>query len=187
MTFAAASASIGLWHIDRETNQLWATEHCRAIFGLPADTPLTRETFLAAVHPDDRSIAAAALRGTLNSGRSAVTDIRIVYPPDEVRWVRIRAGSNIDGQRASDQVSGMFADITDQKTAEADLELQRQEVAHLMRVTALGELSGAIAHEVNQPLTAILSNAQAALYLLTPESPNFTEIHGALRGYRARG
>ena len=180
MTFAATSASIGLWHIDRETKQLWATEHCRAIFGLPADTPLTRETFLAAVHPDDRSIAAAALRGTLNSGRSAVADIRIVYPPDEVRWVRIRAGSNIDGQRASDQVSGMFADITDQKAAEADLELQRQEVAHLMRVTALGELSGAIAHEVNQPLTAILSNAQAALYLLTPESPNFTEIHGAL-------
>jgi signal transduction histidine kinase len=180
MTFAAISASIGLWHIDRETRQLWATEHCRAIFGFPADTPLTRETFLAAVHPDDRSIAAAALLGTLNSGRSAVTDIRINYPPDAIRWVRIRAGSNIDGERASDQVSGMFADITDQKTAEADLELQRQEVAHLMRVTALGELSGAIAHEVNQPLTAILSNAQAALYLLTPESPNFTEIHGAL-------
>ena len=180
MTFAATSASIGLWHIDRETRQLWATEHCRAIFGLPANTPLTREAFLAAVHPDDRSIAKTALRGTLNSGRSAVADIRIVYPPDEVRWVRIRAGSNIDGQGASHQVSGMFADITDQKAAEADLELQRQEVAHLMRVTALGELSGAIAHEVNQPLTAILSNAQAALYLLTPESPNFTEIHDAL-------
>ena len=180
MTFAAASASIGLWHIDRETNQLWATEHCRAIFGLPADTPLTRETFLAAVHPDDRSIAAAALQGTLKSGRSAVADIRIVNSPDEMRWVRIRARSDIDGQRTPKQLSGMFADITDQKNAEADLELQRQEVAHLMRVTALGELSGAIAHEVNQPLTAILSNAQAALYLLTPESPNFTEIHDAL-------
>ena len=49
-----------------------------------------------------------------------------------------------------------------------------------MRVTVLGELSGAIAHEVNQPLTAILSNAQAALYLLAPEAPNFTEIRGAL-------
>ena len=72
--------------------------------------------------------------------------------------MRIRAGSNIDGRSEPNQVSGMFADITDQKKAEADLELQRQEVAHLMRVTALGELSGAIAHEVNQPLTAILSN-----------------------------
>src|SRR4029077_13840732 len=57
---------------------------------------------------------------------------------------------------------------------------QRQEVAHLMRVTVRGELSGAIAHEVNQPLTAILSNAQAARYLLAPESPNFSEIRDAL-------
>lgn len=180
MTFAAAAASIGLWQFDRGTDQLWATEHCRAILGLPADAPLTRETFLATVHPDDRSIAARALRGTLRGGRSAVTDIRIVGPHDEVRWVRIRARSDIDGPRTPGQLSGMFADITDQKVAEADLELQRQEVTHLMRVTALGELSGAIAHEVNQPLTAILSNAQAALYLLAPDSPNFSEIHGAL-------
>ena len=181
MTFAAASASIGLWHIDRETSQLWATEHCRAIFGLAADIPLTREALLAAIHHDDRSVAAAALEGALNSGRSSVADIRVVCPPNEVRWVRIRARSDINGQRESDQVRGMFADITDQKHSEADLELHRQEVAHLARVTALGELSGAIAHEVNQPLTAILSNAQAALYLLTPGSPNFTEIHDALK------
>jgi signal transduction histidine kinase len=180
MTFAAASASIGLWQFDRETSQLWATEHCRAILGLPAEIPLTRETFLAAVHHDDRSIAGAALQGTLKGGRSAVADVRIVAPPDEVRWVRIRARSDGDGQSTPGQLSGMFADITDQKNAETDLELQRQEVAHLMRVTALGELSGAIAHEVNQPLTAILSNAQAALYLLKPETPNFIEIHGAL-------
>jgi C4-dicarboxylate-specific signal transduction histidine kinase len=178
MTFAAASASIGLWHIDRKTDQLWATEHCRAIFGLPAEAPLTRETFLATVHPNDRSIAAAALGGTLKG--DTVADIRIVDSRDEVRWVRIRARSHIDGQRTPGQLSGMFADITDQKATEYDLELQRQEVAHLMRVTALGELSGAIAHEINQPLTAILSNAQAALYLLAPESPNFTEIQGAL-------
>ena len=74
----------------------------------------------------------------------------------------------------------MFVDVTDQKAAESEVALQRQEVAHLTRVTVSGELSGAIAHEVNQPLTAILSNAQAALYLLAPETPNFAEIRGAL-------
>jgi signal transduction histidine kinase len=181
MTFAAAAASIGLWQFDRGTDQLWATEHCRAILGLPADTPLTRETFLATVHPDDRAVAARALRGALKGGRSAVTDVRIMGSSDEVRWVRIRARSDIDRPRTPGQLSGMFADVTDQKMAEADLELQRQEVTHLMRVTALGELSGAIAHEVNQPLTAILSNAQAALYLLAPETPNFSEIRDALQ------
>jgi signal transduction histidine kinase len=180
MTFAAASASIGLWHFDRETSQLWATEHCRAILGLPADLPITRATFLAVVHPHDRAVAAAALQGKFKDGRSALADIRIVASSDEVRWIRIRARSDSSALRTPGNVSGMFADITEQKNAEADLELQRQEVAHLMRVTALGELSGAIAHEVNQPLTAILSNAQAALYLLKPDTPNFLEIHGAL-------
>ncbi|WP_314946377.1 ATP-binding protein [Bradyrhizobium cosmicum] len=181
MRFAAASANIGLWQFDRATSQLWSTEHCRAIFGLSAGFPLTCQTFLAAIHPDDRSMAAAALQGELKGGRSAIADVRTVSGPDEVRWVRIRARSDGSGQNTAGQLSGMFADITDQKTAECDLELQRQEVAHLMRVTALGELSGAIAHEVNQPLTAILSNAQAALYLLKQDSPNFTEIHDALQ------
>jgi C4-dicarboxylate-specific signal transduction histidine kinase len=59
--------------------------------------------------------------------------------------------------------------------------VQRQEIAHLMRVSVLGELSSSIAHEINQPLTAILSNAQAALHLLATKSPDLTEICDALR------
>jgi PAS domain S-box-containing protein len=179
MSFAAVSASIGLWQFDRATEELWAAESCRAILGFEKDTPITLERFLAAVHPDDRHFAADTLRKSKGE-RSAATDIRIVHPNGELRWVRIRARAHVDGQGAPNQLSGMFVDVTEQKTAESEAELQRQEVAHLTRVTVLGELSGAIAHEVNQPLTAILSNAQAALYLLAPETPNFAEIRGAL-------
>jgi len=67
------------------------------------------------------------------------------------------------------------------RQAEAEAALQRQEVAHLMRVSLLGELSGSIAHEINQPLTAILSNAQAALHLLAQKSPDLAEIRDALQ------
>jgi C4-dicarboxylate-specific signal transduction histidine kinase len=67
------------------------------------------------------------------------------------------------------------------KAAEAEAALQRQEVAHLMRVSTLGELSGAIAHEINQPLTAILSNAQAALELLAGKSPDLAEVRDVLQ------
>jgi C4-dicarboxylate-specific signal transduction histidine kinase len=49
-----------------------------------------------------------------------------------------------------------------------------------MRVAVLGELSGAIAHEINQPLTAILSNAQAALHLLAEKPPDLAEVRGTL-------
>ena len=63
---------------------------------------------------------------------------------------------------------------------------QRQEVAHLMRVSVLGELSCSIAHEINQPLTAILSNAQAALHLLAQKSPNLRGDLGGAEGHRRR-
>jgi PAS domain S-box-containing protein len=180
MTFTAAAVNVGLWQFDRTTDELWATEHCRAMFGLAKDTAITRETFLAAVHPEDRPVAVGTLRGALRGG-AAVTDVRVVRPDGEVRWIRLRARSHLDERGAPDQLSGIFIDITDHKAAESEAELQRQEVAHLMRVSVLGELSGAIAHEVNQPLTAILSNAQAALYLLGRDSPNLDEVREALQ------
>ncbi|MFO1108053.1 MAG: ATP-binding protein [Bradyrhizobium sp.] len=181
MTFTAASANIGLWQFNRATDELWATQHCRVLFGLSKDTPLTRETFQAAVHPEDRRIAVAALRGILPGEQPAVSDFRVIHPEGRESWIRVRARAHGDGPGASDQLSGLFVDITEQKTAAAEAELQRQEVTHLMRVSVLGELSGAIAHEVNQPLTAILSNAQAALHMLTQEPPNLAEVNDALQ------
>jgi PAS domain S-box-containing protein len=181
MTFTAASANVGLWQFNRETNELWATAHCRAMFGLASDTPLTRDTFLAAIHPEDRDVAAGLLRKAWMAKQSAVSDVRVIIPDDQVRWIRIRARSHPDDSGDPKHFSGIFADITDQKGAEAETALQRQEVAHLMRVSVLGELSGAIAHEINQPLTAILSNAQAALHLLAQNSPNLAEVQDALQ------
>jgi PAS domain S-box-containing protein len=71
-------------------------------------------------------------------------------------------------------------DLSERKRAEAELARQRDEVAHLSRVNMLGELSGAIAHEINQPLTAILSNAQAAQRFMRHEPVNFTEVQAIL-------
>jgi PAS domain S-box-containing protein len=179
MSFTAASVNVGLWQYDRATNEVWATEHCRAMFGLPSDVPLTRDTIVKAIHPEDREMAIAAIRQV--SDTPSVAHVRVVLPNGQLRWVSVRARSPLDDHGASNRFSGIFVDITEQKTAEFEAELQRQEVTHLMRVSVLGELSGAIAHEVNQPLTAILSNAQAALYLLAQESPNLAEVRDALQ------
>ncbi len=72
------------------------------------------------------------------------------------------------------------SDITARKLAELDSREQRRELAHLTRVATLGELSGAMAHELSQPLTAILSNAQAAQRLLARPSPDLREINDIL-------
>jgi len=150
------------------------------MFGIARDAPLTRDAFLSAVHPDDLQTATHALRRTLEAEQPAIGDVRIVLPGKDVRWVRMRARSRSEGDGRSNHFGGIFIDITEQKSAEAEVALQRLEVEHLMRVSVLGELSGSIAHEINQPLTAILSNAQAALHLLARESPDVAEIRDAL-------
>jgi PAS domain S-box-containing protein len=180
MAFSAASVNLGLWQYDRNSNELWTTERCRALFGLKNDVALTRSPFLNAVHPEDRENVIASLRQAADAGRSTVSDLRVVLPDGQIRWIRLRARSHANGRGASRRTSGTVIDITDQKVAEAEAALQREEIAHLMRVNTLGELSGAIAHEINQPLTAILSNAQAALHLLERSTPDLAEIRDAL-------
>jgi len=180
MTFAATAANIGLWQFDRDRDQLWITEHCRAMFGIAHNAPLTRDAFLAAVHPDDLEIASLSIQKSFRTEPPAVSDVRVVLPDGEVRWIRMRARSYPERSGQSEQVGGIFIDISDQKLAETETALQRQELAHLMRVAVLGELSGSIAHEINQPLTAILSNAQAALHLLAQKSPDLEDIRDAL-------
>ncbi|MCS3579552.1 signal transduction histidine kinase/ABC-type uncharacterized transport system substrate-binding protein [Bradyrhizobium elkanii] len=180
MTFAAAAANIGLWQFDRNTDEFWASEHCRTLFGIVPGMPLTRKAFLAAVHADDLGIATSALRGAFDAKQAEISDIRILLPRDEVRWVRMRARYYAEHGGESHQLGGIFIDVTDRKFAEAEAALQRQEVEHLMRVSVLGELSGSIAHEINQPLTAILSNAQAALHLMAQKAPDLAEVRDAL-------
>jgi signal transduction histidine kinase len=165
MAFAAAYGNIGFWSIDIATGRLWATEHCRAMFGIARDAPLTWDSFRAAVHPDDRQAFMECLQFAARAGLPG-TEFRITLPGRGVRWYECRGRTLADDTGAPFRVSGVFADVNARKTAEAEAELQRNEITHLMRVAALGELSGGIAHEISQPLAAILANAQAAQAVL---------------------
>ena len=74
----------------------------------------------------------------------------------------------------------ILRDITQQRQAEKDAREQRRQLTHLTRVASLSDFSSTIAHELNQPLTAILSNAQAALRFLSRDPPNISEIKAIL-------
>jgi len=79
-----------------------------------------------------------------------------------------------------DKVLSIVRDVTDRKRAELDAGAQRLELAHLSRVAVLGELTGTLAHELSQPLTAVLSNAEAARRLLDRTPLDVAELKGAL-------
>jgi PAS domain S-box-containing protein len=180
MGLAAASANIGLWHYDPTTERFWATNHCRSMFGLAPHAALTHHALINAIHPEDRPTALEAMKAAANSEQPTVSEFRTIPVGGQTRWIRARAYSHYGDRGNPARLSGILVDITDYKTAEAESELRRREVAHLMRASVLGELSGAIAHELNQPLTAILSNAQAALLVLAQTPENLSEVKEAL-------
>jgi signal transduction histidine kinase len=165
MAFAAAYGNIGFWSMDIATGRLWATEHCRSMFGIARDAPLTLDSLSAAVHPEDRHAFVECLEIDA-CAELPRCEFRIALPGRGMRWYVCRGRTLSDETDTPLRVSGVFADVTARKTAEAEAELQRNEITHLMRVAALGELSGGIAHELSQPLAAILANAQAAQALV---------------------
>jgi PAS domain S-box-containing protein len=176
MAFAAASTNIGLWRLDVASGRLWATEHCRQMFGITDDVSLSWDLFLEAVHPDDRQAVEEFLQSPVLVGHSDAGEFRVLLPADGQRWYLFRHYTVSDENRRPLYVSGIFTDVTDRKNAEAQAELQRKEITHMMRVAALGELSGGIAHELSQPLAAILANAQAARRLIGAKYYNREEI-----------
>jgi PAS domain S-box-containing protein len=86
----------------------------------------------------------------------------------------------IEGPSGIDRVVCVLQDITDRKQAEEELRKAQAELAHVSRVTTLGELTASIAHEVNQPLAAIVTNGQASLRLLSRSKPDIDEARAAL-------
>ena len=108
-------------------------------------------------------------------------EYRYQHPTDGVKWIHHLAGvgtRNADGHAI--RTFGVARDITAQKRAELDIEELRSNLTHLTRVNSLGTLSASLAHELNQPLGIILSNAQAAQEMLDQDSPDLIEIRDIL-------
>ena len=99
----------------------------------------------------------------------------------QVRWLQTVKRPIVESDGVANQVLGASTDITRRKEAEAELRQQRDELAHLMRVSTMGELATSLAHELNQPLTAILSNAQAAQRFLAANPADVNEVTEILR------
>jgi C4-dicarboxylate-specific signal transduction histidine kinase len=98
----------------------------------------------------------------------------------ERRWIYSRGRLERDAAGRIVRVLGVSLDVTRSHTAELEVEKQRNELTHLSRVSVLGELSGSLAHELNQPLTAILFNSQAALRILERDTPDLVEVREIL-------
>jgi PAS domain S-box-containing protein len=181
MALAASSANIGLWSWDIAHDKVRATPHCKVILGLSGNEPCNLRTFLNCIHPDDRAMLREAIEKGIESRQKFDVEHRIIWPGGDIRWIAASGRAKYGQNQRAVALTGVFVDITHRKEAEAEADRQRTYVTHLTRVGMLGELSGAVAHELNQPLTAILSNAQAAQRMLSRPSVDLIEVRNTIR------
>ena len=150
-------------------NQTW-----RTYTGRPQDPSR------GAVHPDDLPKLDAAWRNHLATGKPFEMEHRLRRADGEYRWFFFRRVPLRDENAQVIRWYGAAHDIDDQKRAGRALQTAQAELAHVTRVTTLGEMSASIAHEVNQPLAAIVTNSEAALRWLGRDVPDLEEARAAI-------
>lgn len=141
------------------------------ILGYDEPRSVTFENVLDRTHPEDRARVQETIERAARGGEDLDYEHRLLMPDGSVKYVHVVAHAVRD---QADQLEfiGAVVDVTATKQAEEKLHKAQAELAHVMRVTTLGELTASIAHEVNQPLAAIIANAGACLRWLDRETPD---------------
>lgn len=180
LSLAAEAVDAGLWSIDAASGRLWATDKALELFHLDATRDPNLDDVLARIHASDRVEVRGEIARALVTGEKARAEYRVLMPDGSQRWLVSwgRLCSGEDGVTGT--LTGVTLDQTARRTMEDETRRQRIELAHLARAATLSELSGALAHELNQPLASILANAEAGQFLLAQDSPNLGEIKAIL-------
>jgi two-component system sensor kinase FixL len=180
MELAANAAELGMWMWDIVRDEVWITDKGRSLFGFGASEKLDFDRFRSGLHPEDRGSLLKAVEDSLRTGAEYRCEYRVVLPNGQLRWIAGRGHVEFNGNGQAVRMRGASLDITKRKQAELEAARQRNEMAHLSRVTMLGQLSGSIAHELSLPLSAILSNAQAAQQILANGRTDLAEVREIL-------
>jgi two-component system sensor kinase FixL len=178
---ATAAGSVGVWDWNPRTGHLFIHPHLKRLLGYnDQEIANTLDGWMRHYHPEDRErvlqLANACLRGETVGFE---LEHRMVNIDGGTRWLLTRGAPVHRDVGGSVRLVGTCVDITERKRIEEELRSLHLELAHLARVGMLGELSGALAHEINQPLASILSNAQAAQRLINRKAPDLAEIREA--------
>jgi PAS domain S-box-containing protein len=135
---------------------------------------LDAKRFLDFVHPDDLDRTQKALSTLASQQKVIYFENRYRYKDGTYRWLEWTAAP------AGNLIYATARDVTERLKEEGEAQQRREELAHVTRVAMMGELTTSLAHEINQPLTAILSNAEAAQRFLSQASPDISEVRQIL-------
>ncbi len=157
----------------------WSAEHFR-IFGFdPVTTRPSYPTFLERIHPEDRASFEQTLDRAVRERIRFQYEYRVVLPDGSVRHLQSVGVPDIS-ESGDVEFVGTVMDMTERRRTDEALRSAQAELAHVARLTTLGELTASIAHEINQPLAGIASNGAAGMSWLNREKPDLNQVRDAL-------
>jgi signal transduction histidine kinase len=172
----------GSWHWNITTGEVFWSKEFFAIFGFDPhkDTP-SYSSFVERIHPEDRSKTDEARRAAIREKRCYEAEYRILLPGDLIKYVHSLGHCSVS-QSGDVEFIGAIMDITERKRAEEEREELRHslaELAHINRVSTMGELTASLAHEIKQPIAAAVADAETCLLWLTPDRLDAAEAQAA--------
>ena len=162
------------------TGEITWSEQLYRIYELEIGKPVTLELIRTRVHPDDLTLYEKMVEQAPNGGKDFEWQYRLMMPDHSIKYLQAvaRATRDQDGQL---EYIAAIQDVTARHLSEEARDKARSELAHVARMMSLGTLSAAIAHEIDQPLSGIVTNASICQRMLTASPPN---IDGALETAR---
>jgi PAS domain S-box-containing protein len=173
----------GTWAFN-ETRTLYWSEESYRIWGFdPLQGLPSREAMWQRVHPDDRDWVRQEAQDARRQKRDYAVEHRIALPDGTVRYIEaaVHFAPSADEERF--EVVGTHVDVTERKRAQQErerLRLLEADLAHMNRVSMMGELAASLAHEITQPIASARNNARAALNFLDQRPPDLGEVSEAL-------
>lgn len=173
------------WELDPGTRRIrYIGPQAVPLLGYPLEDWYGEGSWAAHLHPDDRGRVVGALDDAARRGAGLELDYRMLSASGDEVWLHhlITAPCPDSPTRT---LRGVLIDVTARRAAEGEAQRLRDQLARVARAATMGELAAAIAHEINQPLCAIVSNAQAAQRLLAAEAADLAEVRETLRDIAA--
>jgi C4-dicarboxylate-specific signal transduction histidine kinase len=173
MRLVARAVNLSMWVWDVARDKVWTSAGRRGGSGPSNVASLRFEEVLETVHPADRERFGHAVRQAVANNEELDVEYRSQQPGADERWISVRGRVESGG---SGRLVGIGLDVTPRKIAEQQAARDRAALTHMTRVSMLGQLSASIAHQLNQPLAAILGNAEAARKMLQRERLDVSEL-----------
>jgi len=153
------------------TDEIIWSEQVYRIFDFDPTVTVTLELIATRVHPDDMPLLFEMIERARGDGSDFEYEHRLLMPDHSVKYLHLVAHGTRDENSQLEYI-GAVQDVTERRLSEEALSEVRSELAHMTRVTSLGALTASIAHEVNQPLSGIITNASTCLRMLDADPPN---------------